>query len=391
MGDPRPVEAVAALALLVVADLGHAPLGDLRVAPVRDERGHPADRVRAAPMAGPDEQLRVGPHERHGHRQLGAVRGRQRRVRPELLDPAEQVVPAAGVQARGVLAQLVQDLVHLEGGEDRLDQDGRPDRAARDAERGLAVDEDLVPEPRLVVRLELGQVEVRPAPLPQRLGAVVEQVQPEVEQAGRDRHAVDQHPRLDEVPAARPDDAASRSSRRAGTPCPRASRRSSVRRTASASAAWPPTTLAHVGDSASSRSAMNTRAPELSALIIILGSAGPVISTRRSSRSAGAGATVQSSSRTSRVATRKSGRTPASSSAWRSSRRREEVEPARPEPALEVGDERERVRGQDPVAPGDGPRGGARPRPGAWCRSWSQPSPRRTVASMRPCGSVVGV
>ena len=43
---------------------------------------------------------------------------------------------------------------------------------------------------------------------------------------------------------------------------------------------------------------MNTRAPELRALIIIFGSAGPVISTRRSSRSAGAGATVQSASRT---------------------------------------------------------------------------------------------
>ena len=34
-----------------------------------------------------------------------------------------------------MLAQLVQDLVHLERGEDRLDQDRRPDRAARDAER----------------------------------------------------------------------------------------------------------------------------------------------------------------------------------------------------------------------------------------------------------------
>ena len=62
-----------------------------------------------------------------------------------------------------MLAQLVQDLVHLERGEDGLDEDGRPDRAARDAERRLGVDEDLVPEARLVVRLELGQVEVRPA------------------------------------------------------------------------------------------------------------------------------------------------------------------------------------------------------------------------------------
>ena len=86
--------------------------------------------------------------ERSGTRQL--------RPRPELLDAAEQVVPAAGVQPGRVLAQLVQDLVHLERGEDRLDQDGRPDRAARDPERDLGVDEDLVPEPRLVVRLELG-------------------------------------------------------------------------------------------------------------------------------------------------------------------------------------------------------------------------------------------
>ena len=60
---------------------------------------------------------------------------------------------------------------------------------------------------------------------------------------------------------------------------------------------------------------MNTFAPELSALIIIFGSAGPVISTRRSSRSAGAGATVHSDSRTSAVPGRKSGSTPASMAA----------------------------------------------------------------------------
>ena len=42
---------------------------------------------------------------------------------------------------------------------------------------------------------------------------------------------------------------------------------------------------------------MNTFAPELSALMIILRSTGPVISTRRSCRSGGAGATFQSPSR----------------------------------------------------------------------------------------------
>ena len=51
-----------------------APFGDLGVAAVRDERRHAADGVRAASVARPDEQLRVGPHERQGHRQLGPVR-----------------------------------------------------------------------------------------------------------------------------------------------------------------------------------------------------------------------------------------------------------------------------------------------------------------------------
>ena len=129
---------------------------------------------------------------------------------------------------------------------------------------------------------------------------------------------------------------------------------------------------------------MNTLAPELSALIIILGSAGPVISTRRSSRSAGAGATVHSASRTSlrreeevrhdaRVEVRLALVAPL-----------QEIEPCRPEPPLEVGHERQRVRGQDPVGAGNVDRVGVRCHP-------CQPSPRRTVASISPCGSVVGV
>ncbi len=131
---------------------------------------------------------------------------------------------------------------------------------------------------------------------------------------------------------------------------------------------------------------MNTRAPELSALISILGSAGPVISTRRSSKSAGAGATVQADSRTSRVATRKSGRTPASSSRWRSWRRSMSAIRDGPEPSVEVGDERQGVLGQDAVLARDGIAAQLDPR-----RRHGQPSPRRTVASISPCGSVVGV
>lgn len=58
----------------------------------------------------------------------------------------------------------------------------------------------------------------------------------------------------------------------------------------------PETTLCQCGVLASSRSASQTFAPEFIALIAILRSVGPVISIRRSSRSAGCGATVQSPS-----------------------------------------------------------------------------------------------
>src|SRR5258708_9395164 len=51
--------------------------------------------------------------------------------------------------------------------------------------------------------------------------------------------------------------------------------------------AWPDTMFSQVGVFASSKSAMYVDAPELSALMTILRSVGPVISTLRTSRSAG--------------------------------------------------------------------------------------------------------
>src|SRR5437764_106591 len=65
---------------------------------------------------------------------------------------------------------------------------------------------------------------------------------------------------------------------------------------------------------------MKARAPELSALIIILRSAGPVISTRRSRRSGGGGGTLQSFSRTDSVSARKARVPPAARRARRSAR-----------------------------------------------------------------------
>ena len=123
----------------------------------------------------------------------------------ELLDDREDVVPAAGVEPGAVVAQLVEDLVHLERGEDRLDQHGRADRAVRDAERVLREGEDVVPQPRLEVALELRQVEVRPRPaLEQALARCGRSRGRSRTSAGRDGLAVDLDVPSRQVPAARP-------------------------------------------------------------------------------------------------------------------------------------------------------------------------------------------
>ena len=160
-----------------------------------------------------------------------------------------------------MLAQLVQDLVHLERGEDRLDEDRRPDRAARDPERrpGRGRRPRSRAAPRGATRAWPGRGTGRSPPRAPRPRSGTGTAR---SRTGRPRPARRRRARATRRGASRAAGRrASRSARPAGRPCPRATRTSACRRTASASAAWPPTTFAQVGDSASSRSAMNTRAP----------------------------------------------------------------------------------------------------------------------------------
>ncbi|ARX88506.1 hypothetical protein SMD44_07993 [Streptomyces alboflavus] len=62
---------------------------------------------------------------------------------------------------------------------------------------------------------------------------------------------------------------------------------------ASSRVSWPSTNVLHVGEVASSKSAIQTRAPEVSASTAVRRSGGPVISTRRSVRPGAGGATRQ--------------------------------------------------------------------------------------------------
>ena len=102
-----------------------------------------------------------------------------------------------------MVTQLEEDLLHLEGGRDRLDEHCCADRAVRDLESLLGEGEDVVPEPRLEVGLGLGQIEVGPAPPLEQLQRVVVEVQPEVDEGAHCRPAVHHEMPLVEVPAAR--------------------------------------------------------------------------------------------------------------------------------------------------------------------------------------------
>ncbi len=157
----------------------------------------------AAAVAGLDQQLAVRAQEVAVHPDQIPIRQHEVGAVPELLDEAEDVVPAAAVEAGGVLAQLVEDLVHLERRRQGLDEHRGLDGGLGHAGSVLGVDEDVVPQPGLEVALELGQIEVGPGFPGQQALDVVEVVETEIHQAGRKGLAVHLQVALHQVPAPR--------------------------------------------------------------------------------------------------------------------------------------------------------------------------------------------
>ena len=172
----------------------------------RDERGHATHRHRAALVAGLAQQLGVAVHAVLRHVDHEAVGHHPARLQLERLDHAEDVVPAAAVEANHMVAQFVEDLVHLEGCGQRLDEYRGLDGAAVDAKLVLRRVENVVPEPRFQVGFDLGQIEIRPGAVrEQRLG-VMEEEQREIDNGGRGRGTVDAQVAFDHVPATGPHD-----------------------------------------------------------------------------------------------------------------------------------------------------------------------------------------
>ena len=206
VGHPGTVVAGARLAQLVRAHAVHGLVVGGLVVLDGDLRRHAAHGVDAALVARLDEELDVGVHEGHGHGDGRAVGQDKVGVLAELLHDAEDVIPATAVQAGAVVAQLVDDLVHLKGGEDRLDEDGAADGAARHADVVLAQVERVVPQTGLEVALHLGEVEVGAEAAALGLEGVVEEVETKVEEGGGHGLAVNGDVLLLQMPATGTDD-----------------------------------------------------------------------------------------------------------------------------------------------------------------------------------------
>ena len=142
----------------------------------RNLRGHAPHCVRLAPMTRLDQQLRVASHEVRRHRHKRAVREAEVAAFMEFLYAAEDVVPASRVEAGRMVAKFVEDLVHLERGENRFDQHRRLDRASRQAELILRHHEHIVPKPCFEMAFELRQIKIRRGAACDQLFRVVKNV-----------------------------------------------------------------------------------------------------------------------------------------------------------------------------------------------------------------------
>ena len=161
MGDPCSIVPGFYLAQFVGSHLFERLFIGGGIVANRNLGRHAAHGVNTAPVASLNQEFNVGTQERTFHGDERAVRQHEFGVCLEFLDVAEDVVPAAAIQAGGMLSQLIEDLIHFKGGENRFNQDGSANRSARNAQFVLREAEHVVPEARLEMTFQFRQIEIR--------------------------------------------------------------------------------------------------------------------------------------------------------------------------------------------------------------------------------------
>src|SRR5216684_137372 len=138
---------------------------------------------------------------RHGY--FRTIRQNEVGAIAELLDEAENVIPASAVEPGGVLAQFVQDFVHLKRRKNRFDQHRGANGPARNSHIVLGEIKDVVPQTRFLMALQLRQVKVGPGSARDQVFGVVEEKQSKIEQGSGDRLAIHEEMFFIQVPSPR--------------------------------------------------------------------------------------------------------------------------------------------------------------------------------------------
>jgi hypothetical protein len=175
--------------------------------------------VNASFVASLDEELDIGVHEGHGHRNIAAIRENKLRVIAEFLDKTEDVVlvhqclihgegggesyPSTAVQSRRMISQFINEFVHLKGGRDRLNETSPANRPTRHTDPILRNTENIIPKAGFEMTFHLGEVKVWAcAGLDQFMG-IVEEIETEIEDAAGDRLTINDKVFLIEMPTSR--------------------------------------------------------------------------------------------------------------------------------------------------------------------------------------------
>src|SRR6266566_9399862 len=203
MSHPGAIMTIGGLAPLVGAYTLQRLFVGLGIVLDGDLGRHAADGVDVTAMAGFDREQGIGTQEVRGHGHLSAVGTDEFRYLAELLDSAEDVVPAPAVQAGRVFTQFVEYLIHFKGCQDGFDEHGGTDGAPGDAQFLLGKHKYVIPEAGFQVVLQLGQVEIGPGAFREQRSHIVEEVKGEVEDAARNRLAIDEHMLFRQVPSTR--------------------------------------------------------------------------------------------------------------------------------------------------------------------------------------------
>ena len=190
MSDPGAIVASTDFSELVLSNVVHRDIVGFLVVLDGDLSSHSTHGMNLSLVASLDEQSYVRIHERNSHRYSRAIWKDKVGIVAEFLDDGEDVIPPTAIQARAMIAELIDNLVHLKCRSDGLNQDRTSDSAPWHADVVLRKVEDIVPEASLEVGFHLGQVEVRAGSSLDKLLGIVEEVEAEVEQAAGDGFSV---------------------------------------------------------------------------------------------------------------------------------------------------------------------------------------------------------